>query len=136
MRFHNSEMAERSRFVGDNLSRENVHVGKIRCEKCGWVNTVAVLPWSPQVAKVRCSHQNCGYEFEVHCESRTTGDVIEAAVEEQYARERQFGKPKAFSTETSLTAYERPSRGRDGASLTPFRHKTIDTPLGKAALIG
>ena len=111
--FHNAQTAEAARFVGENLSRENVIIGTVRCESCGYPNRVAVLPWSPQVAKVRCAQQNCEHEF---------------------------------SSSTSKTPYERgpgaielitsPSRRSAGANLTPFKYKTMDTPLGKAALIG
>lgn len=143
--FHNAEMAETSRFLGENLSRENVSIGTVRCESCGYPNRVAVLPWSPQVAKVRCAQQNCGHVFTVHSESRTAGDALEELVEEQYARAEQKSSPKGFSTSTSKTSYEKtgttevvrsPSRGSAGACLTPFKHKVVNTPLGKAALIG
>lgn len=127
MDFHSSDVAERSRFIDDNLSRENVIIGQVRCERCGYVNRVSVMPWSPQVAKVRCAHQNCGYEFVVNVEARTAGDVLEELVDEQYDRAHVKGHPKAFS--------KPPSRGSAGANLTAYKHEIWKTPLGPAALI-
>lgn len=136
MDFHNAETAENARFVGDNLSRENVSIGKVRCERCGYVNTVAVLPWSPQVAKVRCAHQNCGYVFVVHSEGRTAGDALEEAVDEQYARAEQRSHPKAFSkAPADPLVFRPPSRGSAGANLTAFKHEIWRTPLGPAAIL-
>lgn len=78
----------------EDYSAEQVRIVEYRCHACKMVNRVAVLPWSPQIAKVVCRNKNCERLQEVETrESFMMGREFSDHLLEGYSR-NDFEKRK------------------------------------------
>lgn len=111
------------------LDAEQITIGTVKCESCGYTFTVAVLPWSPQRAKVECGR--CEATFEVDTSAKTSMEAMDDYVGEMKEwdaakkKNREYSKPPARNN----TVFH-PVPG------TSTKRRKVETEMGDAYLIG